>query len=180
MAYIPFKPKPAFAPGIKVSIENVDENSAPGPRPVPLTPTPTQRTLLTLTAEYNPGSIEIVYNLTSSKTNSQNVTLSFTNVLGTYTGDSISIVTGVTINSGSTTGSTSITLNGNFDELNYVSIFSGITVSPSSGITPVSVVGNGSSIFINNSINNSFYYLNYDSNTNTNNDSFRDLKLKKL
>lgn len=141
MSYIPFKPKPAFAPGIKVSIENVDENSAPGLRPVPLTPTPTQQTLLTLTAEYNPGSIEIVYYLTSNKTNGQNITLSFTNILGTYTGDSINVVTGVTINSGSTTGSTSITLQGNFNDLNNTSSYSGITVSPSSGITPVSIVG---------------------------------------
>jgi hypothetical protein len=143
MSYVPFKPKPAFAPGIKVSIENVDENSAPGPRPVPLTPTPTQQTLLTLTAEYNPGSIEIIYRLNSNKTNTQNVTLSFTNVLGTYTGSSISISTGVTITSGLTTGSTSVTLAGNFDDLDYYSIFSGITVSPSSGITPVSIVGGG-------------------------------------
>ena len=97
-----------------------------------ITPTSTDTTIfLTLDAFYNPGSVSVEYILTSSRNVSENVTISFTNYLGVITGASINIVTGVTINSGTSSGSTSIIIDSDFNNLDRSSIFSSITITPS-------------------------------------------------
>lgn len=97
-----------------------------------ITPTSTDTTIfLTLDAFYNPGSVSVEYILTSSRNVSENVTISFTNYLGVITGAPINIVTGVTINSGTSSGSTSIIIDSDFNNLDRSSIFSSITITPS-------------------------------------------------
>jgi len=63
---------------------------------------------LTLDAYYYSGSLYIDYILTSNDSYNQNITVNFTNVLEVFTGNTIEITTGVTINSGQTRGVTRI------------------------------------------------------------------------
>jgi hypothetical protein len=55
----------------------------------------------------------------------------FNHILGTYTGNSISIFTGVTINTGDIIGTTIVTLDENFDNLNREDAFGNVIVFPS-------------------------------------------------
>ena len=65
---------------------------------------------LTLEAYYYSGSLYIDYILTSNNSYNQDITVNFTNVLEVFTGNTIQIVTGVTINSGESRGTTQIVL----------------------------------------------------------------------
>jgi len=81
-----------------------------------------------LYASYVPGSVNINYVLSASESVPYNYTLEFTNILGTITGDSISITTGVTMNTNSRLSQTQVTLPFDFDNLNGVVDFDGVTV----------------------------------------------------
>jgi hypothetical protein len=97
---------------------------------VTITPSSTDTTIsLLLDAFYEPGSVVANYNLTASRNISEDVTMLFTNVLGTITGSPITIVTGVTITNGNISGSTIINLGDDYNNLDRSSIFSAITVS---------------------------------------------------
>ena len=82
---------------------------------------------LSLSAEYEPGSVIANYFLLSDLVLDETVTVSFTNILGLSDGTSILITTGVTINSGNFSGNSEVILNENFNNLTRVSAFSGIT-----------------------------------------------------
>jgi hypothetical protein len=99
----------------------------PTPTPTPTIPvTPVE---LELIVTLESGSIIINYDLIASKTINEDYTFSFTNVLGLYSGDSIVINTGVTINSGSISGSTTTIIDEDFNNLNVNEIsFSGESI----------------------------------------------------
>ena len=88
---------------------------------------------LTLSAEYEPGSIIANYVLLSDLVLNETVTVLFTNILGLSNGNSILVTTGVTINSGNFSGNTEVIINENFNSLTRVSSFSGITSSANGG-----------------------------------------------
>jgi len=94
-------------------------------------PGPLLPTELTLSATYSSGSIVADYTLTANQGVDARTSISFTNTLGTITGDSIQIVTGVTISRGQTTSGSSVTVDGDFSNLDFTSFFSNISVSPS-------------------------------------------------
>lgn len=64
-----------------------------------------------------PGSVDIEYTLTASSPVPEDCTLTFNNILETYSGKSITINPSVTILSGATTGQTMITVSENYDNL---------------------------------------------------------------
>jgi hypothetical protein len=105
------------------------------PQPTP-TPTPTPTTtpepiIITLETIITAGSLNIDYNLYSNKVVSEDVNLSFTNTYGTSNGDVV-VTTGVTINSGYTSGTTHVYLpDVDFNTLNGYVNFSGVTLTPS-------------------------------------------------
>jgi len=111
----------------------------PTPTPTPTltsTPTPTPTTtpepiIITLETIITPGSLNIDYNLYSNRVVNEDVNLSFTNTYGTSNGDVV-ITTGVTINSGYTSGTTHVYLpDVDFNTLNGYVNFSGVTLTPS-------------------------------------------------
>lgn len=87
---------------------------------------------LTLNALLSPGSINILYTLTSSAAIAQDITLSFTHLLGKIGGGNYTINTSVTIPSGETEGQTTEILDEDFNTLNGESSFQQIE---SSGIS---------------------------------------------
>jgi hypothetical protein len=87
---------------------------------------------LTLEAYYHSGSLIIDYILTSTKVYNQDIRVNFTNVLGVITGTTIEIVTGVTINSGETKGTTRIVFSDyNYNNLTQSSVLSVIEFTDS-------------------------------------------------
>ena len=88
---------------------------------------------LTLDAYYNPGSVVIDYVLLSSSNAPDNVSVSFTNTLGVFSGNPINVNSTVTILSGDTSGNTQVTLPNNFNNLDGSSIFTNTSVSQSGG-----------------------------------------------
>jgi hypothetical protein len=64
-----------------------------------------------------PGSVDIEYTLTASSPVPEDCTLTFNNILETYSGKSITISPSITILSGATTGQTMITVSENYDNL---------------------------------------------------------------
>jgi hypothetical protein len=85
---------------------------------------------LTLNATYQPGSVEAVYEVTTNIPAQYDVELTFTNTLGTLTGSSLVITTGITISLGQSTGSTTVTLPDDFSNLNLTSTFSNVKATP--------------------------------------------------
>ena len=84
-----------------------------------------------LIASISTGSTKITYTLTSNIPVEFNTTLNFTHTLNTYTGSSITITTGVTINSLQKIGSVSLILNDvDYFNLTQQSSFSNVSVSP--------------------------------------------------
>jgi hypothetical protein len=83
---------------------------------------------LTLSAIVLPGSVNVIYDLTSSSPINQDIVVEFTNTLGKTNGDII-ITTGVTINANSTTGQSVITVNDNYFDLNQTSVFDNILIN---------------------------------------------------
>ena len=84
-----------------------------------------------LSSYYNPGSIIVLYTLVSDQIFNFNVNASFTDVLGVYTGSPITITTGVTINAGQISGSTSIIIeDADFNNLNRSNAFKDVFINP--------------------------------------------------
>jgi hypothetical protein len=112
------------------------------PTPTPtgtLTPTPTSAPLnLNLQAIIQNGSIVITYLLNSNKQVGQETALFFNHILETYTGNPISIVTGVTINQGGISGSTQVIIDENFNNLTREDSFGNIFVVPSDATWEIS------------------------------------------
>ena len=97
-----------------------------------VTPTPSvtdSSLVLGLEQIINPGSVEITYVLTSSRLFNQQFTMSFTNVLGVITGDSIYVSTGVTIDIGQYSASTQVITSDNFDNLDRSSQLYSVTTN---------------------------------------------------
>ena len=65
---------------------------------------------MNLFAYYSPGSVEVEYVCSLNKTINSSVSVSFDNVLGVKTGDSVTIKTSVTIPSNQISGSTNLVL----------------------------------------------------------------------
>ena len=82
-----------------------------------------------LTSEVLPGSVVIIYTLTSSSVLNEDLTLNFTDTLGLISGGNIEISTGVTINSGLISGSTTVNLPYDFNELTRTSSFSSTEIT---------------------------------------------------
>jgi hypothetical protein len=109
---------------------------------IPITAYTTEDIIITLESFIDPGSIVTIYNLISEENLVSNVTVNFTNTLGLLNGGNITITTGVTINSGSNSGQTIVTLGGDFDSLSRTSSFTGITYSESGGYYGIQVIPN--------------------------------------
>ncbi len=122
-----------------VSCYIVDYACCSNPIPVPLpqpsstpTPTPTvtdSQLSLTLQGFINPGSVVIDYVLTSNRLFSQELTMSFSNLLGVIVGSPVLITTGVTLSVGEFTGTTQVILPDDFQNLNRESLFFGNTIN---------------------------------------------------
>ena len=107
------------------------------PTPIPSTTTTTTTTIppvssvtFTLFASYTPGSINVNYILSASENVPYDYTVNFSNLLSTYTGNTIEIVTGITVTSGENLVETSVVLNDeDFTNLTGEIVFENITVS---------------------------------------------------
>ena len=100
---------------------------------IPVTANTTTPIVLTLESEVNPGSVITTYNLISNTELIEDLTVNFTNVLGLLVGSPIVITTGVTISQGQTSGTTTITTNENFNNLDRTFVISGVTFSSDEG-----------------------------------------------
>ena len=118
--------------------------TCPEPTPTPVTttttilPTTTTTTIsppidLNLTLIIYPGSINLQFLLNSNSPVPSDVDIILTTVLGTTTGDSINLITGITINQGNTLGQTFVSLDGNFNDLNKQVTFTNIIVEFTGG-----------------------------------------------
>jgi len=100
------------------------------------TPTPTNA-VLQLVANLSPGSIEIEYDGTLDRVLDTNLDLTIEQTLGVLTGVSYSVLTAMTINAGSLSGSSSVSLS-TADYLNlngsYSFNFTGTTISVTSAV----------------------------------------------
>jgi hypothetical protein len=85
---------------------------------------------LTLFAEFLSGSINANYRLISTAPVPQKTTVTFKNTLSVNSGIPIIILTGVTINRGEISGSTSVVLDGDYNNLTKTSVFSNIVFFP--------------------------------------------------
>lgn len=84
---------------------------------------------LVLTPVYYPGSIGVVYTLSSKYPSDTDITVSFTNILGTNEGSPISINSSVTLFIGEKSGSTQVIINDDFTKLNNSSLFSDVIIT---------------------------------------------------
>jgi hypothetical protein len=88
--------------------------------------------LIEIFITYSEGSIVANFEAITENNVDTNLNISFTNTLGVKTGDSITFDVSLQIQSGSITGNTIINLDENYNNLNYESYFSGITISAES------------------------------------------------
>ena len=80
------------------------------------TPTPTLEPLnLTLFTEYTPGSIIASYTLVLNRSYSEEINVTFENILNVYSGSPITIFTGVTVSLGSLSGQTIVTIDEDYN-----------------------------------------------------------------
>lgn len=84
-----------------------------------------------LTGEYSPGSVNILYKAVANSVIQGDVEISFTDTLLTLSGSPFVINGSVTINSGSTSGTSYYSVAGNYNNLSKVANFSDITYSAS-------------------------------------------------
>jgi hypothetical protein len=109
---------------------------APSPTPTPTntetpSPTPTSESLeLTLFAEYTSGSIISSYTLLLNRPYSEEINVTFENVLNVYSGDPITIFTGVTVNLGELSGQTIVTIDEDYNNYNGNPFFSQLSGTP--------------------------------------------------
>jgi hypothetical protein len=86
---------------------------------------------LNLTAEISPGSTIIKYTLSSDNPTSYDTTVTFNHILKVFTGDTLTISTGITLNSFQSTTSFVLTFDDvDFNNLNKQSRFSEVDVFP--------------------------------------------------
>jgi hypothetical protein len=90
---------------------------------------------LILNAVITPGSVNINYILTSSEILTDNLSLSFTNILGQIIGTGITVNETLTINSGSNVGIDTIITNDDYFNLDKTSIFTNININYPLSIT---------------------------------------------
>lgn len=120
----------------------------PAPSPTPTTtttptptPTPTFVPLnLELFAEYNPGSIIATYTLLLNRSYGEEINATFENVLNVYSGSPITILTGVTVSSGSLSGQTIVTIDEDYNNYNGVPFFSQLSGTPSGSTYEIFVI----------------------------------------
>jgi len=95
------------------------------------TPTPTLEPLnLTLFVEYMPGSIIASYTLVLNRPYSEEINVTFENVLNFYSGPPITIFTGVTVNLGSLSGQTIVTIDEDYNNYTGEPFFSQLSGTP--------------------------------------------------
>jgi hypothetical protein len=99
-----------------------------------MTPTPTLTSIppqLTLIVDYTPGSIIASYSLFLNRLFTEEINVTFENILDVYSGNPITIVTGVTINLGNFSGQTIVTINEDYNNFNGNVSFSQLSGTPS-------------------------------------------------
>jgi hypothetical protein len=95
------------------------------------TPTPTLEPLnLTLFVEYEPGSIIAYYTLVLNRPYSEEINVTFENVLNFYIGPPITIFTGVTVSLGSLSGQTIVTIDEDYNNYTGEPFFSQLSGTP--------------------------------------------------
>ena len=105
------------------------------------TPTPTFVPLnLELFAEYTPGSIIASYTLLLNRSYSEEINVTFENVLNVYSGSPITIFTGVTVSSGSLSGQTIVTIDEDYDNYTGEPFFSQLSGTPSGSTYEIFVI----------------------------------------
>jgi len=100
---------------------------------VQITANTTTTITVTLESLVEPGSVISIYNLYSDQILVEDLTVNFTNTLGLLNGGVINITTGVTISQGQSSGTTTITTNEDFNNLNRTSVISGVTFDSNQG-----------------------------------------------
>ena len=101
----------------------------------PITPTTSPTPIvgdsnpIVLTPVYYPGSIGVVYTLSSKYPSDTDITVNFTNILGTNDNNVITINSSVTLFVGEKSGSTQVVIDGDFTSLNDSSLFSDVIVT---------------------------------------------------
>jgi len=93
------------------------------------TPTVGNSNPLVLTPVSFPGSIGVIYTLSSKYPSDTDITVSFTNILGTNETGIVTINSFVKLFLGEKSGSTQVTIDGDFTELNDSSLFSDVVVT---------------------------------------------------
>ena len=95
------------------------------------TPTPTLEPLnLTLFVQYTPGSIISSYTLVLNRPYSEEINVTFENVLNFYIGPPVTIFTGVTVNLGSLSGQTIVTIDEDYNNYTGEPFFSQLSGTP--------------------------------------------------
>ena len=95
------------------------------------TPTPTLEPLnLTLFVQYTPGSIIASYTLVLNRQYSEEINVTFENVLNFYIGPPVTIFTGVTVNLGSLSGQTIVTIDEDYNNYTGEPFFSQLSGTP--------------------------------------------------
>ena len=95
------------------------------------TPTPTLEPLnLTLFVQYTPGSIIASYTLVLNRPYSEEINVTFENVLNFYIGPPVTIFTGVTVNLGSLSGQTIVTIDEDYNNYTGEPFFSQLSGTP--------------------------------------------------
>ena len=84
---------------------------------------------ITITSQYYPSSIGVLYTATSRYPMDTDVTVTFKNVLGVNTGDPIIIDSSVSIYTGSKQGITELILDEDFNRLNLYTLFSDVVLT---------------------------------------------------
>jgi hypothetical protein len=109
--------------------------TCPEPTPTPVTTTTTTFTPinLNLLLIVTPGSVNLNYVFTSNIPVPSEVEINFSTILGTNTGSSITVSTGVTINQGDTEGQTIIVLDGNIFDLDGNAQFTNVELNFTGG-----------------------------------------------
>ena len=104
---------------------------------------------LSLAATYVPGSVDATFDVTSNVSKDFDIRLDFKNTLGNLFGPDFEISTGITISSGSLTGSTKVKIPEMFSDLSLTSTFSNIVIGPDAityGLAVNPVFNDGSTV----------------------------------
>ena len=114
---------------VSITIDNSTCSITPTTSPTPIVG---DSNPLVLTPVYYPGSIGVVYTLSSKYPSDTDITVNFTNILGTIDNGGISIRSSVTLFTGEKSGSTQVLIDGDFTTLNDSTLFSDVVVTTDS------------------------------------------------